>query len=82
MSKSAGEWNQSRLLVNRAHVEHWLNGMKVVEFELWTPEWKALVKGSKFNEFKDWGMNRTGHLVLQEHEARVQFRTLRVRRIQ
>jgi hypothetical protein len=82
MSKPVGEWNQSRLVVNRAHVEHWLNGMKVVEFELWTPEWTALVKGSKFKEWPGWGMNKTGHLVLQEHEARVQYRNLRVRRIQ
>ncbi|MEO6223263.1 MAG: DUF1080 domain-containing protein [Vicinamibacterales bacterium] len=81
MSKPIGEWNQSRLVVNDAHVEHWLNGMKVVEFELWTPEWTALVKKSKFNEFKDWGMNKTGHLVLQQHDARVQYRNLRVRRL-
>lgn len=81
MSKPIGEWNQSRLVVNHAHVEHWLNGMKVVEFELWTPEWTALVKGSKFNQWPGWGLNRTGHLVLQEHDARVQYRNLRVRRL-
>ena len=82
MSKPTGQWNQSRLVANKAHVEHWLNGMKVVEYELWTPEWTALVKGSKFNEWPGFGLNRSGHLALQEHEARVQYRNLRVRRLQ
>jgi hypothetical protein len=81
-SKPVGEWNQSRLLVNRAHVEHWLNGIKVVEYELWTPEWAALVAGSKFKEWPDYGKKTTGHLVLQDHGDRVQYRNLRVRRIQ
>lgn len=82
MSKPAGQWNQSRLLVNGSHVEHWLNGMQVVQYDLWTPEWTALVKGSKFNEWPGFGLNRRGHISLQEHDARVQFRALRIRRIQ
>ncbi len=43
-----GEWNRTRIKVNNGHVEHWLNGYKVVEFDFWTPEWDALVAGSKF----------------------------------
>ncbi len=82
MSKPIGQWNQSRLLVNGSHVEHWLNGMKVVEYELGSPEWVALVKASKFNEWPEYGKRPTGHLVLQEHGARVQYRNLRVRRLQ
>lgn len=82
MTKPVGEWNQSKLVVNGPHVEHWLNGMKVVEYELWTAEWKALVKASKFHEFPKYGMNKSGHLVLQNHGDHVQFRNLRVRRLQ
>ncbi len=82
MTKPVGEWNQSRLVVKGPHVEHWLNGMKMLEYEMWTPEWKALVKASKFNEFPEYGMQKTGHLVLQNHGDHVQFRNLRVRRIQ
>ncbi|MSO50354.1 MAG: DUF1080 domain-containing protein [Acidobacteria bacterium] len=82
MSKPIGEWNQSKLVVNGAHVEHWLNGMKVVEYELWTPEWTALVKKSKFNQWPAYEMNKSGHIVIQEHGARVQYRNLRVRRLQ
>ena len=81
-SRAVGEWNQSRLLVNRAHVEHWLNGTKVVEYELWTPDWTARAAASKFKEWPDYGKKTTGHLVLQDHGDRVQFRNLRVRRIQ
>jgi hypothetical protein len=82
MTKPVGQWNQSRLLVKGPHVEHWLNGMKMVEYELWTPEWKALVKASKFNQWPEYGMQKTGHLVLQNHGDHVQFRNLRVRRLQ
>lgn len=82
MSKPIGQWNQSRLLVNGAHVEHWLNGMNMVQYELGTPEWDALVKASKFNQWPSYGKRPSGHLVLQEHGARVQFRNLRVRRLQ
>lgn len=81
-TRPVGEWNQGRLLVNGAHVEHWLNGVKVVDYELWTPAWAALVKGSKFNEWPEFGKKTTGHLVLQDHGDRVQYRNLRVRRIQ
>src|SRR5213592_4536657 len=42
--KPAGEWNSSRIVVNGAHVEHWLNGQKVVQYELWSPDWEAKVK--------------------------------------
>lgn len=82
MAKPAGEWNQGRLLVSGTHVEHWLNGVKVVEYEIGSPAWAALVKGSKFNEWPQYGTRKTGHLVLQDHGDRVQYRNLRVRRIQ
>ena len=82
MAKPVGEWNQGRLLVNGSHVEHWLNGVKVVEYELGTPAWTALVQASKFKEWPQYGTRKTGHLVLQDHGDRVQYRNLRVRRIQ
>src|SRR5262245_19119742 len=47
MLKSVGEWNTTRIVVNGAHVEHWLNGKKIVEFERWTPEWRALRDAGK-----------------------------------
>jgi hypothetical protein len=77
--RPAGEWNQARLVVNGAHVEHWLNGVKVVEYELWSPEWEALVRDSKFHEWPQYGRVRRGHLALQDHGDRVSYRNIKVR---
>ena len=65
-----GEWNQSRIVVNNGHVEHWLNGVKVVEYELWSNDWKTRVANSKFKAWPDYGMAKTGRLALQEHGIR------------
>ena len=51
MTKPIGSWNQTRVLVRGAHVEHWLNGVKVVEYELWTPDWERRVRESKFKDY-------------------------------
>jgi hypothetical protein len=79
--KPAGEWNQARLVVNGAHVEHWLNGQRVVEYELWSPDWEAKVKGSKFVEWPSYGRERRGHIALQDHGDQVSFRNIRIREI-
>lgn len=77
--RPAGQWNQVRLVVNGAHVEHWLNGQKVVEYELWSPEWKALVKASKFKGYEGFGRALTGRIALQDHGDRVAFRDIKIR---
>ena len=77
--KPAGEWNAARLVVNGAHVEHWLNGVKVVEYELWTAEWQAKVAASKFRQWGQYGLNRSGHIALQDHGDRVSYRNIRIR---
>ena len=77
--KPAGEWNAARLVVDGAHVEHWLNGTKLLEYELWTPEWKAKVAASKFAEWPGYGMARRGHIALQDHGDPVAFRNIRIR---
>jgi len=75
----AGEWNQARLVCDDGHVTHWLNGHLVVEYELWTAEWRALVKASKFDAMPDYGTRRRGHVALQDHGSRVAFRNVRIR---
>jgi hypothetical protein len=75
----AGEWNAVRLVVNGAHVEHWLNGKKACEYELWSPEWEAKVKASKFAEWPEYGRAKTGKIGLQDHGDWVAFRNIRVR---
>jgi len=80
-TRPIGSWNEARLLVRGAHVEHWLNGAKVVEYELWTPDWERRVRGSKFRDFPRYARARRGHIGLQEHDARVAFRNIRIREL-
>jgi len=76
----AGEWNSVRLVVDGPHVEHWLNGEKIVEYELWSDDWEASVAASKFNEMPLYGRAPSGHLALQDHGNPVWFRNIKVRR--
>jgi hypothetical protein len=79
MARPIGEWNEARILVNGPHVEHWLNGEKVVDYELWSADWKARVAASKFAVWPIYGMAETGHIGLQEHGSAVAYRNIRIR---
>lgn len=79
--KGAESWNTSRLVVNGAHVEHWLNGQKIVEYELWSEDWERRVKNSKFAQWPGYGRAKRGHIVLQDHGDRVSFRNIRIREL-
>jgi hypothetical protein len=76
--RPAGEWNHARLVVAGDHVEHWLNGEKVVEYELRSPAWQGLVQASKFKAMKGYGMSPKGHLCLQDHGDQVWYRNLKI----
>ena len=80
-ARPVGEWNAVRLVVNGNHVEHWLNGTKVVEYELGSADWRGRVATSKFAEHQDYGRAERGHIGLQEHETYVAFRNIRVREL-
>ena len=75
----AGQWNQVRLIVNGNHVEHWLNGVKVVEYELGSADWEARVKASKFAPHPHYGRNPEGYIGLQEHDSWVAYRNIKIR---
>jgi hypothetical protein len=77
--RAAGQWNQVRLVVNGAHVEHWLNGTKVVEYELGSPDWEAKVRASKFASHPHYGRNAEGYLGLQDHGDWVAYRNIKIR---
>jgi hypothetical protein len=77
--RPAGQWNEARVLANGAHVEHWLNGTKVVEYELWSPEWEKKVKESKFAAWPKYGRATRGHIGLQDHGDTVAFRNIKIR---
>ena len=81
--KPANEWNSSRLVVRGAHVEHWLNGKKVVEYELGSPDWEAKVKASKFGQWANYGRATRGHIAIQgDHEGSLWIRYMRIRELQ
>lgn len=78
-SKPVGEWNELRVKVDGPKVEHWLNGEKVTEYELWSDDWKARVSRSKFKGMPKFGTFKKGPICLQDHSDRVEFRNIKVR---
>ncbi|NNE48387.1 MAG: DUF1080 domain-containing protein [Rhodothermales bacterium] len=80
-TKPAGEWNSSRILVDGTHVEHWLNGVKVVEYELFSEEWNQRVENSKWAKEPDYGRMAMGHIALQDHGDEVWYRNVRIKRL-
>jgi len=80
--KPVGEWNRTRIVAKGAHVEHWLNGFKLLEYELWSPDWEAKVKASKFGAWANYGRAKKGHIALQgDHNGALAFRNIRIREL-
>jgi hypothetical protein len=80
--KPVGEWNTTRIVAKGAHVEHWLNGFKLLEYEFWSPDWEARVKASKFAAWPNYGRARRGHIALQgDHPGTLAFRNIRIREL-
>jgi hypothetical protein len=78
-SRPAGEWNDVRIVVDGARVEHWLNGTRVTAYELWSPDWKGRVAATKFRQWPTFGLNKSGRIALQDHDNRVSYRSIRIR---
>lgn len=81
MLRPVGEWNSARLVVNDGHVEHWLNGKKIVEYVIGSPDWNERVANSKFAGWEHFAKYRRGHVGLQDHTDRVWFRNIRLREL-
>ena len=76
-----GEWNKSRIVFRGNHGEHWLNGRKIVEYDLGTPRMDSLLAASKYAKVKGFGDKRDGHIILQDHNDGAYFRSIRIRRL-
>jgi hypothetical protein len=74
-----GEFNSSRIKVEKGHVTHWLNGEIIVEYDLWTDEWYKLVKEGKWKDYPDYGLARIGHIGLQDHGSFIRFRNIKLK---
>jgi hypothetical protein len=77
--KPPGEWNAVRIVVNGNHVEHWLNGVKVVDAELGSPDWEKRVSEAKFKEWPQFGRAKRGHIALQDHGDWVAYRNIKIK---
>jgi hypothetical protein len=80
--KPVGDWNKARIVARGAHVEHWLNDAKVVEYELWSADWEAKVAATKFKAWPKFGRAARGHIGLQgDHAGALAFRNIRIREL-
>jgi hypothetical protein len=78
VSKPVGQWNQSRIVIDGKKVEHWLNGVKLVEYEIESADWAERVKKSKFAKYPNFGLAARGHLALQDHGDTVAYRNIKI----
>lgn len=79
-SNPIGEWNKARITKKGNHVEHWLNGHLVIEYDLYSDDWKERFAKSKFANYAIYAHNEPGHLGLQDHGHLCRFRNVRVKR--
>ncbi|MCW5909521.1 MAG: DUF1080 domain-containing protein [Cyclobacteriaceae bacterium] len=77
--KPAGEWNISKIVVNGNLVEHWLNGSKVVEYELLSEDWKQRKDASKWKDAAGYGMAPAGYIDFQDHGNEVWFKNIKIK---
>lgn len=78
---AVGDWNHSLIRLVGTHGEHWLNGQKVVEYELGSPAMAAALAASKYAPIPWFAERRAGHIVLQDHGDEVYFRSIRIREL-
>ncbi len=76
-----GEWNNSRIVFDNGHVEHYLNGHKLLEFEAWTPEWFALKHSGKWKNAPEYGIATRGVICIQDHGDPASFRNIKIKEL-
>lgn len=81
VTKPVGQWNEARVVARGDQVEHWLNGEKLLEYELDSDDWNARVANSKFRNMADFAKARKGHICLQDHTKRLEWRNIKIRKL-
>ena len=76
-----GEWNNSRIVFDNGHVEHWLNGQKILEFEAWTDDWFEKKGAGKWENAPEYGLARRGVICLQDHGYPASFKNLKIKEL-
>ena len=79
--KPVGEYNNTKIIFNNGHVEHWLNGVKVLEFEAWSADWNDRKNKGKWKDYPGYGMAKTGFICLQDHGSEAWFRNIKIKKL-
>ncbi len=79
--KKVGDWNNSKIVFDNGHVEHWLNGQKVLEFEAWTDDWYSRKNSGKWDNAPEYGLARSGVIALQDHGSRIWFKNMKIKEL-
>ncbi len=79
--KPAGEWNNTRIVVDKGHVQHWLNGKKLLDFQMWTDEWKRKKMKGKWKDAPGYGMTEKGYIALQDHGSEAWFKNIKIKEL-
>jgi hypothetical protein len=80
-AKPIGEWNNTRIVVNHGHVEHWLNGQKTAEYTIGSPEWKKAKASGKWKDAPGYGATKKGHIDLQDHGSEIWFKNIKIKQL-
>jgi hypothetical protein len=76
-----GQWNTTRIVVNKGQVQHWLNGKKLLDFQMWTDEWKKKKTEGKWKDAPGYGVSKKGHIGLQDHGSEAWFKNLKIKEL-
>lgn len=76
-----GDWNNSRIVFDNGHVEHWLNGEKILEFEAWTDDWFARKASGKWGDATEYGLASNGVICIQDHGYPASFRNIKIKEL-
>jgi hypothetical protein len=80
VAKFAGNWNSSRIVANGTHVEHWMNGVKTIEYDVGSPDFNAKIAASKFKPYPGWGTAKSGIIGIQgDHTGTLELRNIKIR---